>query len=215
MENVTNQEEFSFRPSPTIEDQQVAKVYAEALLNSAEEKQLVGDIKEELREFTENVFREEPQFEQFLASDAIGEEKKVQVLEKVFKDKTSELFFGFLIVLAKNNRLALLQPIYQAVIDLDNKRNRRIPVKVRSAVPLPEDQQERLLKQLREGFKLEPLLESLVEPDLLGGLIVQVGDYVFDASVKGELQKIRKQLLASSSHGIQSQRDRFFTPTGN
>ena len=57
--------------------------------------------------------------------------------------------------------------------------------------------------------QIEPLLEEKVEPELLGGLVVRIGDWVYDASVRTRLDEIRNQLIERSSHGIASGRDRF------
>ena len=80
---------------------------------------------------------------------------------------------------------------------------------MRTAVPLPEDQQERLRQGVRNAMNLEPILETRVEPDLLGGLILKVGDWQFDGSVRTRLDNIRQYLIERSSHEIQSGRDRF------
>jgi F-type H+-transporting ATPase subunit delta len=85
-------------------------------------------------------------------------------------------------------------------------------VEVRSAVPLPDDQRERLLNQLRATLQREPILQTRVDENLLGGLVVRVGDWVYDASVKTRLETIRHQLTERSSHEIQSRRDRFSSP---
>ena len=82
-------------------------------------------------------------------------------------------------------------------------------VRVRSAVPLADDQRERLTGELRETFGKEPVLHASVEPDLLGGLVVQVDDWVYDGSIRTRLDILRKQLVERSSHAIQSGRDRF------
>ena len=55
----------------------------------------------------------------------------------------------------------------------------------------------------------EPIVERQVDPDLLGGLQVRVGDWVFDASVRTQLNNLRNQIIAESSHAIQTRRDRF------
>lgn len=82
-------------------------------------------------------------------------------------------------------------------------------VEVRSAAPLSEPHAERLRHELRESFHKEPILAMKVDPDLIGGLMVKVGDWLYDASVRTQLETLRHQLIESSSHAIQSGRDRF------
>jgi F-type H+-transporting ATPase subunit delta len=79
-------------------------------------------------------------------------------------------------------------------------------------VPLEHDHQEQLLGELRQAFQREPILELRVESDLLGGLVVQVGDWLYDASVRSRIARIRNQLIERSSYEIQSGRDRFSSP---
>jgi F-type H+-transporting ATPase subunit delta len=102
--------------------------------------------------------------------------------------------------------------VYTALLE---DRTGKVRVSVQTAAPLPEDQRSRLVSQLRELTKREPLLEEKVDPDLLGGLVVQVGDWRYDASVRHQLEIIRNQLIESSSHEIQTGRDRFSTAEGN
>src|SRR5205823_9417294 len=106
-------------------------------------------------------------------------------------------------------RRGLRHPILSAYRGLLEHRTGKVRVRLRSAVPLDDGQRERLLGQLRDLWHREPILESAVEPDLLGGLVVQVGDWLYDASVRTRLDTIRDQLIERSSYEIQSGRDRF------
>lgn len=198
-----------------FQEQKVAKVYAEALLNASEKSHKTGDVTDELRSFVEDLFQDKPDFEAFLTSAAIGVGHKKNVLQKTFQGKCSDVFYNFLMVLAEHDRLNIIRSVWHAFRDLDNKRNRRIPIKVTSAVPMTDDQKNQLYEKISTGFRLQPIMDYVVNEDILGGLIIQFGDWVFDASVRGELEKLRKQLLSRSSHEIQSGRDRFSTPVGD
>jgi F-type H+-transporting ATPase subunit delta len=79
---------------------------------------------------------------------------------------------------------------------------------VRSAIKLTEDEKKRIAQQAREYFKMEPVLVEIVDPALIGGLQIQVGDMLYDLSLRTQLDKIKQQLLARSSHEIQRRRDR-------
>jgi F-type H+-transporting ATPase subunit delta len=193
--------------------QRVAHVYAEALLNSAGQQ---GDAAvEELESLIGDVFAADPDFETFLSSGAVGRDQKAQVIQSVFGSRGTPNFVNFLLVLNAHERLNLLRPILEAAREIRDQRARRIRVEVRSAVPLPDDQRERLRQQLRESFHQEPLLETRVDADLLGGLVLRVGDWLYDASVRTKLETLRNQLIAESSHEIQSRRDRFSSDAGN
>ena len=199
----------------SVESQRIARVYAEALSNAAEKQQQVDAVLEEMDCVVRQVFKADPQFEEFLASGAVGRDRKAVVIQKVFEPRASELFVNFLLVLNRHERLDLLRQVLAAARNLFNERRRRVRVQVLSAVPLPEDQCDRLRKELRESLQREPLLDKRVDPDLLGGMVVRVDDWLFDASVRTQLQTIRNQLIEKSTHEIQSRRDRFRTADGN
>jgi len=112
-------------------------------------------------------------------------------------------------VLNEHDRLDLLRAIRAELRKLLDERDRILRVPVRTAVPLADDQRQRLEEGLRNYFQMNPVLDTTVDPELLGGLIVRVGDVVYDTSVRTKLDNIRNDILSRSSHEIQSRRDRF------
>jgi len=195
--------------------QRVAKVYAEALLNAAAQHDQAQSVLEELSALVGDVFKSNAQIEEFLLGGSVGRNRKTEVIDRTFKDRADEIFVNFLHVLNDHERLGLLRPILTAYRELHDQRTGRIKVRVRSAVPLPDDQRQRLTNELRQGFQAEPVLETAIDPELLGGLVVQVGDWMYDASVRTQLETLRNQLIERSSHEIQSRRDRFSSANGN
>jgi F-type H+-transporting ATPase subunit delta len=192
-----------------VATERIARVYAEALFQAALERDQVNEVLEELTSLIEQVFPKAPDWETFLASGAIGRERKAAVIRSVFEHRASDLFLNFLLVLNDHERLDVLRSIVLAYRELRDERAGRVGVVISSAVPLPEDQRERLLRELRESLQKEPVLETRLEPDLLGGMVVRVGDWVYDQSIRSRLEDIRNQIIARSSYEIQSGRDRF------
>jgi F-type H+-transporting ATPase subunit delta len=195
--------------------QRIAGVYAEALLNAAQMQEQGDAVLEGLEFLIGEVFHQDPQFEAFLSSGAIGRDRKAQAIKTIFENRLGELVYNFLMVLNQHGRLDLLRPILAALRKLLDQRSGRLRVHVRTAIPLPDDQRNRLQQELRETFKREPVLEAAVDPDLLGGMVVRVGDWLYDASVRTQIENLRNHLIASSSHEIQSRRDRFSIASGN
>jgi F-type H+-transporting ATPase subunit delta len=208
-------EELASRLDADVTVQRVARVYAGSLIKAAQKQGAADEILDELQSLVQDVFRREPLFETFLASYAIDRKHKSAALESAFKERANKLLFNFLMVLNEHDRLELLRPILSAYRELNDERARRMRVQVRSAAPLPDDQRERLTEELRTTFRREPILVEQVEPELLGGLTVRIGDWLYDASVRTRLQDIRNNLITRSSHEIQSGRDRFSTPGGD
>ena len=198
------------QPAADAGAQRLARVYAEALWRAAEERGQVDAIDQEFASFVREVLPA-PDLEALLSSHAIGRKKKAEILDRAFAGRTSELFFNFLKVLNEHERLDLLRPVLASFRQLRDEQARRVRVRVRSAVEMQPDQRGRLVQELRETFHVEPVLEEDVDPDLLGGLVVRLGDWVFDASVRKQLDSIRNELMARSSYEIQSRRDQFCT----
>lgn len=192
--------------------QHVARVYAEALLNAAEQSGQTAEIIEDLDSLLNQVFTQDRYLEAFLTSRGVSRDRRASALRAAFQGRASDLFLNFLLVLNDHDRLDALRSIAATLRTLNEKRTGKVRVQVRSALPLAEDQQERLRQELRATFGRDPLLETRVDPELLGGLTVQVGDVLYDASIRTRLEQMRTQLIERSSHAIQSQRDRFSSP---
>lgn len=185
------------------EARQVARVYADALF-----KATGGDVEGvlgELEAIVDGVFGRDPGLALFFESASINRERKAEAIDKAF-GSASDTVRNFLGVLNNHDRLRLLRPIVQALRTLFERKNRRVPVHVRSAVPLTDDERRRLCDDVRAAAKVEPLLQETIDPDILGGLIVRVRDWVYDASVRTRLETMRNQLIERSSHVITERR---------
>ena len=178
----------------------VARTYAEALYNAAEKRGQADAVIAELDGLFDDVFQANPDFETFFLTGAVSRRAKAEVIERTMAGKVGDVFLNFLLVLNDHERLYLLPGIRATIKDLANERAGRLEVRVASAVPLPDDQRESLRRQLREAFRKEPVLDENVDPDLLGGIVVRVGDWLYDASVRTRLDNIRKQLLERGIH---------------
>jgi F-type H+-transporting ATPase subunit delta len=198
-----------------VSAQRVARVYAEALVNAADRQGQADAVLGELEALVRDVFRADPLLEQFLAGGVISRRRRGEVIRAVFAKRAGQLLVNLLLVLNEHDRLGLLRTVLVEARRLRDKRAGRTRIEVRSAVPLADEQLDRLRRQLRDAFHLEPVLEPRVDADLLGGLVVRVGDWVYDSSVRTRLDTIRNQLIERSSHEIQSRRDRFSSAIGD
>jgi F-type H+-transporting ATPase subunit delta len=200
---------------PDVSTRRLARIYGTALLNAAEHQNASTDVMAELHDLVEDVNRRDPYVRAFFTSGVIGKDKREAAIKGAFEGRCHALVLDFLLVLNDHDRLELFRTSVEEMQKLDDLRRRRFRVQVRSVVPLAGDQEERLVVDLRKAFQLEPVLELKIEPDLLGGMIVRVGDWVLDGSVRTQLVNLRKQLREMSSHEIQSRRDRFGAAEGN
>jgi F-type H+-transporting ATPase subunit delta len=175
----------------------LAKVYAEALLAAAGKQGKIDETGAELASIVADVLDHAPDAESFLASPVVGKRAKIAALTAALPGRTSELVRGLFIVLAQNNRLSLARGISQIYQQLLDERAGRVPIKVTAATELSQAQRESLEATLSRILKQHPVLEVKVDPELLGGLIVQVGDRVIDTTVRTRLQSLRTLLLDS------------------
>lgn len=197
------------RPEADAGAVRVAQVYAQALLDDAEKHHCTAEIEQELDMLVRNVAGKDPLLASFFLGGVLGRDRRRAVLHNAFDGRVSELFLNFLLVLNDHDRLELLRLILEQYRQLREQREGKVHVYAVSAVPLTGEQQERLVQHVRELTGQEPVLETVIDPEILGGLIVQVGDFRFDASVRSQLAKLRNQLIERSSHEIQAGRDRF------
>jgi F-type H+-transporting ATPase subunit delta len=191
----------------------IARVYAAALLQTARKSDKVDLMQQHFDElFGTALSKAEPtSIRNLMTSGAIPRGRREQVITDAFKGQVDDVFLDFLLVLNKHDRLDLIRPIGAEYRELRDKLYNRVRFQVRSAVKLNDEQREKIAKQAGDYFKMEPVLVEIVDPTLIGGLQIQVGDTLYDLSLKTQLEKIKQQLLARSSHEIQRRRDRVST----
>ena len=196
-------------PRVSDETTELARRYAEALIGAAEKEGGVDPLLEELAEIETDVLKAFPQFALLLASPRVSTAHKDQVVTEVFGKGASSLVVRFLRVLNRHERLGMLAVVAREARAIWDRRNHKIPVHVRTAVPLDEKQLETLRDRLAAFTGATPILLVSTNPDLIGGLVVQVGDHRYDASVKNRLAQLRQRLIEGKMHEIQSRRDQF------
>jgi F-type H+-transporting ATPase subunit delta len=195
---------------PTVLDddtRQIARVYAEALFNAACTNQQDHAVLLELQQLQEALYGQDAGLGLFFESASITRERKAEAIDKVFAAATPTLR-NFLHVLNEHNRMEVLRSIVDAYGRLYNRAHRRVEVEVCSAVPLTQEQRAKVIADVRAVAQVEAILKEKVDPEILGGLIVRLGDWVYDASLRTKLETIRNQLIERSGYGIERQRDR-------
>ena len=184
----------------------VAKTYAEALLAVAEERNQADEVGDELKALAGT---DDAVLTTFFGTPAVNRVRKDEVIAKAFDGKATPLVADFLRLLNKKGRLGLIRLISAAYRTLQDAKANRARVLVESASPLSEKQLDDLRATLGGILSKTAVVVTKVNPDLIGGLIVHVGDKVFDTSVRTKLFNVRTQLLERGNHEIQRGRDRF------
>ncbi|RUL89518.1 ATP synthase F1 subunit delta [Tautonia sociabilis] len=187
---------------------EIARSYAVALLNVAEAESSTEPVLSDLDELAVDVFRDQPEFARLLTNGMADAERRDQILIAAFEGRAHPTLLRFLRVLNRRGRLELVPLIAQIARSLWDRRNNRLPVTVRTAIPLDDGQRTVLRERLVSlTGGATPILTEEVDPELLGGLVVQVGDQLFDASIRGRLRRIRSELARGRAGEIRRRTD--------
>jgi ATP synthase F1 delta subunit len=170
--------------------EEIAQVYARALFEVAAEKGKIDVIREQLGQFAD-ALAEERNLQVFFFSPYFSTAEKRDGLGKAVEG-ADEILLNFLTVLIENHRMPVLFRIRRAYDVRWEEENRLLPVSVTSAVELDNKTVRQIGDRIAEqtGRKVE--LSAGVEPDILGGIIVRVGNQVLDASVRNRLEQLRR-----------------------
>jgi F-type H+-transporting ATPase subunit delta len=174
----------------------IAEVYARSLFEVAKEHDVLDRVHEELGEFAE-VLADDRTLQVFLFSPYFSSEEKRDGIEKIVSD-ADERMVNFLELLAERHRMPALFRIRREFDALWAEENQLLPVTVTSAVELDEGLVEDIGKRIQDqtGRKVE--LSSNVDPDVLGGLMVRVGNMVLDGTVRNRLERLRKTVAKAA-----------------
>lgn len=189
---------------PNVDDTQlaVAGVYSRALLDLARERGEEDALLDELTQLADSLDRN-PDFADFLASPLVDGKARRAALEKAFRGRASDLLVDGLQVLNRKERLGLLPAVAQAYRSQHRELKGIVDVHVRTAVPLSPALRQQLEEAARRFTGRAPFLIEQVDPALLGGLVVQVGDRRVDTSIASRLHEIARRLDDRGSQEIQ------------
>ena len=206
---------FAAEFNADVSREKIAEVYAEALAGACDAVQADFDsVLEEFASLFADVFAAWPKLEEIFNSAMVSAGEKSRILDEIL-GSSSEMFRNFLKTVNRRGRLDLLRDMYRQCAVLSRRRHGHVAVQITTAAPLDEAVRESLVAQLRKLVKGEPDITAVVDPETIGGIIVRVGDTLFDASIATQLKNVRQQMIDRSAHEIQSRRNSFSNTEGN
>ena len=176
--------------------QEIAEVYARALFEAANENDALDRVHDELGELVD-ALDESRELQLFFFSPYFSAEEKKDAVNKTVTD-ADERFVNFLELLAERHRMPVLFRIRRAFDELYAEERKLLPVSVTSAVELDEGLLKEIGNRIEEQTGREVELSSKVDPYVLGGLVVRVGNMVLDASIRNRLEQLRKQVARAA-----------------
>ena len=178
-----------------MRDSTIARNYAHALLALARK---AGDLPAwgRMIDDVSNAMERDDRLRRFLEAPQVSAAQKNAVLEKAFEDRAPRLFLRFLQRLVLNRRQMLIPDIATEYRDLVDEAEGRVHAQVTVAKPIDEEEQASIGRHLTHTLGKPVVPQVRVNPNILGGIIVRIGDQVMDGSVRKRLGILRGRMLA-------------------
>ena len=171
-------------------------MYARALFDAAQDHGRVQEVREEVADFVQTVAAV-PELGALLRNPEIDRAAKAAALRDILGD-ADELVRNFVLLLVEKGRVAELEEIAREFERLVAASERRLEVELTTAVELSDEEADRIVRQIAEVSGREVDATRTVDPDMIGGIILQAGSQRVDASVRGRLERLRHELLTRS-----------------
>lgn len=192
-----------------VDVEKLARVYAQAVLDAAGDSNAQAAVMEELKALVSEVLDRFPKFEQLFASELISQDEKLEMIDRVFGGKLSDTALSFLKVMGDHSRLGLLRQVVNSAQRVWAERNDRRTVEIELAQEAAPPLLQELVNTLKKSLGAEPMVNTVVNPELIAGFVVRVGDKVYDASVRTSFERARSAMVARAVEAIQSRPDQF------
>lgn len=173
----------------------VASRYAKSLLDLAQDQGQLDAVKKDMENVI-SVLKSNSELLAILKNPIIKGDKKRTILAAIFEGKINPIILSFFYILVNKGRAAILLDIAQEFVREYNEAKGIVKASVTSATALSEANLADLQKIITEEIKAEVVLKNIVDPSLIGGFMVRVGDRQIDASIAGKLNKLEKHFAA-------------------
>ncbi|MBE5939471.1 MAG: ATP synthase F1 subunit delta [Lachnospiraceae bacterium] len=172
----------------------VSKSYGDALFDLSLEKSRIDELYEEAKVILE-VFKENEELMKFLTHPKISKDEKIAFAENVFKGRVSDDLVGFLVILIKKDRQSEIKNVFDYFIGRVKEYKKIGIVYVTSATELSGEQKDKLIDRLVSTTEYEKFeTHYTVDKEILGGMIIRIGDRVVDSSIRTKINSLSKDL---------------------
>jgi ATP synthase F1 delta subunit len=172
--------------------EEIAAVYARSLFEVAKEQGKLDEIRSQLGEFA-GAMDADRELQVFFFSPYFSTQEKEDGLDRAVTG-ADPILINFLKLLIENHRMPVIFRVRRGYDELWEHENRLLPVQITSAVALDAATVSQIGDRIAEQTGQRVDLSATVEPDILGGIVVRVGNQVLDASIRNRLEQLRKQV---------------------
>lgn len=176
------------------ENKLVSERYAQALLELVSDNLSKEDILKELLDITESV-KGSGDLNKVMTSPVISNDEKKNVISKLFEHTTNKVILNFLKLLIDKNRFSMLESITKEYKNEINRLNNLLSINVTSAIDLTEDEKSAIKDKLSNILNKNIELEWATNPDIIAGLVFEVGDNIIDNSLRHKLQDLSRNIM--------------------
>jgi F-type H+-transporting ATPase subunit delta len=171
---------------------ELARVYARSLFEAAREHGLLEELREQLGQFVD-ALSEHSELRVFFFSPYFSSKEKQEALARLLSD-ADERFVNFLKLLIENHRMPVIFRVRREYERLWEHENKVLPVEITSAIELDKATAASVGERIGTSTGRKVTLSTRVDPDILGGIVVRVGNSILDASIRNRLEQLRKQV---------------------
>jgi len=182
----------------------VAKIYAQAIIESAESAGCRPEVLRELAMLAREVLPQVPEAVAVFASPKVAAEEKDRIIDRIAGGTMTATTTNALHVLARHGRLGMLAAVVDAAERLADERDGRRQAVFTTAVPLDAAEQARIVAETEQALSAALKPRFSVDPAIIGGLVVRVGDTIYDQSVATGLARLGGRLQERNVHAIQN-----------
>ncbi|TWU04367.1 ATP synthase F1 subunit delta [Stieleria varia] len=184
--------------------EQMGKTYAQALIGAALKAGVADQVVEQLAQVVDGYLGQSPRLAAALASPRIGMDEKVRVIDRLFGGDFHPLLVTFMKVMASRERLGYLAAVRNGAETIYDEMSGRVLATVSTAVPLTDDLRGQITSQLSGTLGKNVRLKEVIDTDLIGGMVIRVGDTVFDNSVANRLEKLEQRTRQGFANALLS-----------
>ncbi len=175
-----------------MSERKIAYRYAKALFDYAAEEKILEKVNADMR-LIRNVCRQNKEFRVILKSPIVNKRKKISILRGIFKEHVTPATMTYLQIIAKKTRENYLPEIARHFNGLYLEHQNIKSATVRTAVPIDEPLRRKIISLLEQQTQARIHLAEEVDPELIGGFVIQVGDQQFDMSIQRKLMLLRRE----------------------
>ena len=173
----------------------IAQRYSDALVELAKDGKLTFDeINKDLNTIKE-ILNNSKDLDAFLKTPLVSAEDKIEVIGKIFAQEINPLIVNFLKLIVEKNRFETLDEILTAFAEAKDNENNIKRVSVTSAIEMNEEAKEKLKNKLENKLNKNVIIDLNINPDIIAGLIIKIGDNVIDMSLKHKLEDLSKNII--------------------